>query len=78
MKKLFMHVNFQLIKLKYNISDVYFDKCMKIKSNLDDYLPLLKTLNKYNVLILIISDFYDNNKQYPQVFLAKCLYKLEK
>ena len=35
---------------------------MKIKSNLDDYLPLLKTLNKYNVLILIISDFYDNNK----------------
>ena len=73
-----MHLNFQLIKLKYNISDVYFDKYMKIKSNLDDNLPLLKILNKYNVLILIISDFYDNKKQYPQVFLAKCLYKLEK
>lgn len=73
-----MHLNFQLIKLKDNISDVYFDKYMKIKSNFDDNLPLLKILNKYNVLILIISDFYDNKKQYPQVFLAKCLYKLEK
>ena len=44
-------------------------KYMKIKFDLDDDLPLDKTIEIHNVLIAV-------NKYYPQVFLDKCLYKL--
>ena len=62
--------------LKSNISDVYFHKFMKIKINLDDDLPLGKTLNMHNVGIRIKSVFNKNhNHYYNQVFLEKCSYK---
>ena len=51
---------------------------MKIKRNSDDDLPSLKILNTYNLVILIISALYDNDKYYPQVFLGECLFKLPK
>ena len=42
---------------------------MKIKFNLDDYLPLKKTLEFHNMEIVIKPAFYIGNKYYPQVFL---------
>ena len=49
---------------------------MKIKINLDDDLPLGKTLNMHNVGIRIKSVFNKNhNHYYNQVFLEKCSYK---
>ena len=49
---------------------------MKIKFNLDDDLPLRKTLELYNMVIVVRSVFQKDNKCYPQVFLEECLYKL--
>ena len=40
--------------LKNNITDVDLHKYIKIKINLDDDLPLEKTLNMYNVVYLLI------------------------
>lgn len=43
---------------------------MKNRFNSNDDFPLGKTLKIYNVVISIISAFYDNNKYYPQVVLG--------
>ena len=51
---------------------------MKIKFDLDDDLPLNKTIEICNVTIAVNAIFYENNKYYPQVFLDECLYKLQK
>ena len=62
--------------LKSNISDIYSHRYMKMKINSDDDLPLEKTLNVHNVLILIKSDFNKHsNHYYYQVFLEKYSYK---
>ena len=50
---------------------------MKIKYNSDGDLPLEKTLELYNMLIVVRSVFYEDYKCYQKVFLDKCLYKLE-
>ena len=50
---------------------------MKIKYNSDGDLPLEKTLELYNMLIVVRSVFYVDCKCYRKVFLDKCLYKLE-
>ena len=43
----------ELDMLKSNILDVYSNKYTKIKINSDDDLPLGKTLNVQNVVILV-------------------------
>ena len=48
---------------------------MKIKFNLDDDLPLNKTLEIRSMIIIARADFHKNNKHYPHVFLHECLYK---
>ena len=49
---------------------------MKIKFDLDDYLPLNKTIEIYNVTIVVRAVSYENNKYCAQVFFDECLYKL--
>ena len=49
---------------------------MKIKFDLDDSLPLNKTLKLYNMTIIVRSVFEEDGKCYPQVFLDECLYEL--
>ena len=43
--------------------------------NLDDDLPLKKTLEFYNMVIVVRSVFHESNNYYMQVFLDKYLYK---
>ena len=43
-------------------------KYMKIKFNSDDDLPLKKTLELYNLEIVVRSVFHKANKYYQQVF----------
>ena len=46
---------------------------MNIKVDLDNYLPLNKTINIRNLTIVGRDMFYENNKYYPQVFLDEYL-----
>ena len=52
---------------------------MKIKFNLNDELPLNKTIEIPTMTIVVRVIFYENNKYYPQVFLGEvCMkYKME-
>ena len=62
-----------LIMLKNIYSSVYFQKFVKTKINSDNNLPLEKTLNIQNVVILVNSVFSKNqNYYYYQVFLKTC------
>ena len=47
-------------------------KNMKIKFTSDDNLPLKKTLELCNMVVVIRSIFCESNKYYPQVFLDAC------
>ena len=49
---------------------------MKIKFNLDDSLPLNKTLKLHNMTIIVRSVFEEDDKHDPEVFLDECLYEL--
>ena len=49
---------------------------MKIKFNSDNELPLNKTIEIHNMIIVVSTVFDENNKYYPQVLLDGCLYKL--
>ena len=49
---------------------------MKIKFNLDDKLPLNKTIEIPSMIVVVRTVFHENNKYYPHVFLDECLYKL--
>ena len=49
---------------------------MKIKYNLDDKLPLNKTIEIHSMIIVVRVTFHGNNKCYPQVSLDESLYKL--
>ena len=49
---------------------------MKIKFDLDDELPLNKTIEVRSMIIIVRTVFHENNKNYPQIFLDECLYKL--
>ena len=57
-------------------SDDYDEKYMKIKFDFDEELPLNKTIEIPSMIIVARVAFYENNKEYPQVFLDECLYKL--
>ena len=49
---------------------------IKIKSNLDDYLPLNKPLKFHLMIITIRSVFEEDRKFYPQDLLDDTLYEL--
>ena len=49
---------------------------MKIKFNSDDELPLNKTMEVPNMIIVDRAIFLGNNKYYSQCFLDELLYKL--
>ena len=49
---------------------------MKIKFNLDDQLPLNKTIEIHSMMIVVRAAFHENNKYYSQVFFDERLYKL--
>ena len=49
---------------------------MKIKFNSDDDLPLNKPLKFRNMTIIFRSDFEENGKLYPHVFLDNTFYQL--
>ena len=57
-------------------SDDYVEKYMKIKLNLDDELPLNKTIEIPSMTTVVRATFHENNKYYLQVFLDKCLCKI--
>ena len=57
-------------------SDDYDEKFIKIKLDSDDKLPLNKTIELPVMVIVVRATFYENNKYYPQAFLAECLYKI--
>ena len=48
---------------------------MKFKLNFDDELPLNKTVEIPTITTVVRAIFLEN-KYYPQVFLAECLYKI--
>ena len=47
---------------------------MKVRFNLDEKLPLNKTLEISSVAIVIRAVFHENNKYYLQIFLDEYLY----
>ena len=59
-------------------SDYYDEKYMKIKSGLDDDLPLNKMIEIQIIAIVVkaIFIFLKNNNYYLQSFLNECLYKI--
>ena len=57
-----------LIRSITNNSANYDKRYMKIKFNSDDDLPLKKTLELYNMIIVVRSVSHGYNKYYPQVF----------
>ena len=58
---------------KVNIKlNEYGNGFMKTKFNLDDNMPLNKTLKLHNLTIIVRSVFQEDNKYYPQVFLDEC------
>lgn len=66
----------KLIQIKSGIKtnvDKYYHKYMKIKINSDDVIPLAKSLNMHDVIIIIKSAFDENcNNQFYQLLLQKC------
>ena len=60
--------------------DDYDEESTEIKFNSDDQLPLNKTIEIKSMIIvlksMIIVDFHENYKYYPEVFLDECLCKL--
>ena len=49
---------------------------MKIQFNSDDDVPLNKTIEIHNVIIVVRAIFHENNKYCPQILLDDCLFKL--
>ena len=57
-------------------SDNYDEKYVKIKLNLDNELPLNKTIKVSTMKIVPRAVSHENNKYYLQVFLEECLYRV--
>ena len=55
----------------------YDGKCMKIKFDSDDDLPLNEKIEIYDVAVVVRAVFYENDEYYAHVFLDKYLYKLK-
>ena len=50
----------------------YDEKHRKSKHNLDDRLPLKKTITFCHIIIVVRSVFHDANKYHPEIFLDDC------
>ena len=74
-EKLWIKIRGLIRSITKNSND-YYEKYMKIKFNLDDELPLNKTVETPTMTIAVRAVFYENNKYYLQVFLDECLYKI--
>ena len=57
-----------LIRSITNNSDNTDEKYMKTKFDLDNDLPLKKTLEVHNIIIVVRSVFHEDSKLYLQVF----------
>ena len=57
-----------LIRSITNNSDNTDEKYMKTKFDLDNDLPLKKTLEVHNIIIVVRSVFHEDTKLYLQVF----------
>ena len=55
----------------------YDERYIKIKLDLDDELPLNKTIEIPAITIVVTAISLENNKYYPQAFLVECLHQLE-
>ena len=64
--------------VQHAIIHIFTIKSIYLKYNSDVNLPLNKTMELCNVIIIVSSVclFYEVNKYYPQISLEKCLYKL--
>ena len=49
---------------------------MKIKFNMDDNLPLNKSLKLHLLIIIVRCIFEEDGKFYPQLYLDDCLYEV--
>ena len=58
-----------LIRSHTNKSGNYDKKYRKRKFNQSDDLPLTKTLELHNMIIIVTSAFDEDNKYYPKLFL---------
>ena len=56
--------------------DDYDEKYVEIKFNLDDEMPLNKTIEIPSLIIVARAFFLQNNKYYTQVFLDEYLYEI--
>ena len=65
-----------LIRSVAKKSDYYDEKYIKIKFDSDDNVSLNKTIEIPVVIIVVGDIFYENNKDFSQVFLDECLYGL--
>ena len=63
--------------IKSNNSDNYNEKYIKIKINSDDDLPLKKTLELHNMIIVVRSVFHEDSKYYRQFFFFRCYILIE-
>ena len=77
---LFYHIGYVTPKSEKNLigstnnnSDYYNERDVKIKFNSDDDLPLKRTLEFHNIIILVRSVFHEGNKYYQQFFLGDFL-----
>ena len=65
------------IKLIIKNSDDYDEKCMKIKFNSNEELPLNTTIKIPTMTIVVRVVFYENKNIIHKFFLDKCLYKIQ-
>ena len=56
--------------------DDYDEKYVEIKFNLDDEMPLNKTIEIPSLIIVARAFFLENNKYYTQVFSDEYLYEI--
>ena len=66
-EELWIKIKDLITSITKNVDD-YDEKYIKIKFDLDDNLPLNKTIQIHIVKIVIRAVFHENNKHYPQHF----------
>ena len=65
-----------LIRSVTKKSNDYDEKCVKIKLDSNETLPLIKAIEIPVIVIVARAIFYENNKYFPQAFLDECLDKI--
>lgn len=75
-EKLWSKIVLDYFRVLTDNSDEYTEKYLKIEFNLDDGLPVNKTLELRNMINVIRFVLHKGNKYYAQAQLYECLYKL--